>query len=225
MIAAHHAWYQPLGPELERITGCQFISVTQRENLTTALLDEIRPRYVFLPHWSFMVPKEIFQQYECVIFHMTDLPFGRGGSPLQNLISRGIYETKICALQCEADLDAGPVYLRRPLSLLGSAEEIYLRAANLIQEMILEIVKDEPTPIPQDGEATYFKRRTPEQSNVSETLELVEIFDAIRMLDAEDYPSAFLETKHLRFEFQRASLKSDAVLADVRITRKKTDET
>jgi len=28
---------------------------------------------------------------------MTDLPFGRGGSPFQNLIARGIYDTKIIA--------------------------------------------------------------------------------------------------------------------------------
>ena len=32
--------------------------------------------------------QEIHENYKCIIFHMTDLPFGRGGSPLQNLISR-----------------------------------------------------------------------------------------------------------------------------------------
>ena len=56
---------------------------------------------------------------------MTDLPFGRGGSPLQNLITRGISKTKISALRCNEEIDAGPIYLKRPLSLHGSAEEIY----------------------------------------------------------------------------------------------------
>ncbi len=27
-------------------------------------------------------------KFECVCFHMTDVPYGRGGSPLQNLIIR-----------------------------------------------------------------------------------------------------------------------------------------
>jgi len=37
---------------------------------------------------------------------MTDVPYGRGGSPLQNLIVRGHTETKLTALRCVRDLDA-----------------------------------------------------------------------------------------------------------------------
>ena len=40
---------------------------------------------------------------------MTDLPYGRGGSPLQNLIVRGHKETKISAIKVVKELDAGPV--------------------------------------------------------------------------------------------------------------------
>jgi len=36
-----------------------------------------------------IILKEIFENYEIILFHMTDLPYGRGGSPLQNLIVRG----------------------------------------------------------------------------------------------------------------------------------------
>jgi len=58
------------------------------------LLEIITPRYIFFPHWSWIVSDEIIEEYECICFHMTDLPFGRGGSPLQNLIIQG-YETTI----------------------------------------------------------------------------------------------------------------------------------
>ena len=67
---------------------------------------------------------------------MTDLPFGRGGSPLQNLVERGIYETKVSAIRCCKELDGGDVYMKKPLSLWGTAEEIYLRAAELTKEMM-----------------------------------------------------------------------------------------
>jgi methionyl-tRNA formyltransferase len=76
----------------------------------------------------------------CVVFHMTDVPFGRGGSPLQNLIARGIYETRLSALRCEAEVDAGTVYLKRSLSLHGLGEEIFMRAADAMAPMISEIV-------------------------------------------------------------------------------------
>ena len=52
-------------------------------------LKKITPRYIFFLHWDWRVPHVIWQQHECVCFHMTDVPYGRGGSPLQNLILEG----------------------------------------------------------------------------------------------------------------------------------------
>ena len=41
------------------------------------------------------------------------------------------------------------------------------------------------------------------------------------MLDCEGYPNAFIENKNFRFEFTRASLKSEKeIIADVRIIKK-----
>jgi methionyl-tRNA formyltransferase len=152
---------------------------------------------------------------------MTDLPFGRGGSPLQNLISRGIHETKISAIKVVKELDAGPVYLKRDLSLYGTAEEIYLRAGDIIIRMIEEIMINNPIPQEQIGEPTTFKRRKPEMSKIENLKSIEQLFDFIRMLDAEGYPKAFLENENFRFEFSRASLKSDnTIITDVRISKK-----
>ena len=151
---------------------------------------------------------------------MTDLPYGRGGSPLQNLIQRGIYETKITALQCAEGLDAGPIYIKKPFSLFGSAEEIYIRASEIIGEMIKEIIKIDIKPTPQMGVPTLFKRRTPQQSDMANLTELSQIFDYIRMLDAEGYPPAFFETDYFRLEFTRAKRENGFILADVKIKKK-----
>ena len=151
---------------------------------------------------------------------MTDLPFGRGGSPLQNLIARGIYETKISALRCEMGIDSGPIYLKEPLSLQGSAEEIFLRAAKIVEKMMLFILKNQPIPSPQAGEIITFNRRKPHDGNIANFSDLNKVFDYIRMLDAEGYPPAFIETDSLRFEFQRASLKQGKIVSDVIITIK-----
>lgn len=224
VIAASRKGYAGLVSSLEKETGENFVLIEDRTELSVSNLERIAPRYVFLPHWSYIIPREIHERFECVIFHMTDLPFGRGGSPLQNLISRGIYETRLSALRCVSELDAGPIYLKRPLSLHGNAEEIFLRSAGLVNEMIAEIVRNSPEPQPQEGEVVCFARRRPEQSDIADLTDLRQVFDYIRMVDAEGYPRAFIEVGGLRLEFSRASLRGDAIHADVRICERKSNE-
>ena len=81
--------------------------------MSADLVRSLKPRYVFFPHWSWKVPDDILGATECVCFHMTDVPFGRGGSPLQNLIVRGHTETRVSALRMVSEPDAGPVYMKR----------------------------------------------------------------------------------------------------------------
>jgi len=192
-------------------------------NLTESILAEIKPDYIFFPHWSFLISESIYKKYNCIIFHMTDLPFGRGGSPLQNLIARGIYETQISAIQCVEELDAGPVYLKSRFPLCGNAEDIYMRAAATITEMIAHIIDYNPEPVPQVGDIVVFKRRQPHEGNIAELETLEQVYDYIRMLDAEGYPKAFIETEKFIFEFERSALKEGEIHADVRIKLKEVD--
>lgn len=208
-------WAHGMARKLAERTGKQFANCGLGREIYNH-----NPRYFFLPFCSEIVPSEIYDNFEVVIFHMTDLPFGRGGTPLQNLITRGLTKTKISAIRCTKEIDGGPVYLKRDLTLEGTAEEIYLRAANIIAEMIEYIVTNEPTPQPQTGEPTLFVRRTPEQSNISSITSLERLFDSIRMVDAEGYPRAHIEAGAFRFDFSRASLKSNSIVADVTITRR-----
>ncbi|GAB5552442.1 MAG: hypothetical protein Sapg2KO_20330 [Saprospiraceae bacterium] len=213
----------PIHEELESKLSKEYndlLIINHKHDLNIKVLEEINPDYIFFPHWSFIIPSAIYERYNCVVFHMTDLPYGRGGSPLQNLIVKGHQKTMISALRVVKDIDAGPVYLKKELSLLGTAEEIFMRAGKIIFSMILDIIKYNLKPKSQIGEVVPFKRRTPQQSNISKLESLEEVFDFIRMLDAENYPNAFLETQHLRFEFSRASLKKDKIIADVRIIEK-----
>jgi len=192
--------------------------IDSKKDLTLENISLLNPRYIFFPHWSWIIPKEIYSNFECIVFHMTDLPFGRGGSPLQNLIARGIYETKVTAIKVVEELDAGAVYLKRPLCLHGNAEEIFIRASNIVFNMIEYIVQNEPTPQEQEGKSVVFKRRIPTESRLPDVRNLNKVFDWIRMLDAEGYPKAFIETENLGLEFSRASLKSGHIIADVEIT-------
>ncbi len=81
--------------------------IGERDELSAARLRDIDPRYVFFLHWSWIVPAEIWQNFVCVVFHVTDLPYRRGGSPIQCLILRGYRETRLTAFRMSGELDAG----------------------------------------------------------------------------------------------------------------------
>ena len=156
---------------------------------------------------------------------MTDLPYGRGGSPLQNLIVRGHKETKISAIQVTKKLDGGPVYMKRPLSLAGSAQEIFVRCADIVfQEMIPLLLSEKMTPKPQEGEPVVFKRRKPEEGQITSDMELDKIYDYIRMLDAEGYPRAYMEFGGYRLEFENAGLSADGQELSARVVFRKGTE-
>ena len=196
--------------------------ITNKEELTAEKIKALNPEYIFFPHWSWKIPESIYKQYNCIVFHMTDLPFGRGGSPLQNLIVSGYKQTKISAIKVVKAMDAGPVYLKEELELYGTADEIFMRASKIVfEKMIPKILENNITPAEQQGEITPFKRRKPEESNIENLKTLEQLYDYIRMLDGEGYPKAFIETDQFKVEFSRASLKQDGIITDAKIILKK----
>lgn len=76
-----------------------FFIFSQPEEMDERIIEGIKPRYIFFPHWSWIIPSVVLERWECVIFHLGDVPHGRGGSPLQNHIQRKIYNTTISAIR------------------------------------------------------------------------------------------------------------------------------
>jgi len=175
--------------------------------------ETFNPTWVVFPHWSNYISRVVYEKRKTILFHMTDLPYGRGGTPLQNLIVRGYRETKLSAIQVVEELDAGPVYLKRPLALYGSAEEVYRRMMGLAFNMAREIIEHALEPIPQKGEVTVFARRTPADSRIPPKPSPVQLYDFIRMLDAQGYPKAFLPWGAGRIEFSKAHMSDNSVQA------------
>ena len=222
IVLSNSPWNIDLASRLTRNHQRKFHLFTNKNDLSYEAMAEINPEWIFVPHWSHFIPPEIFNNWRTVIFHMTDLPYGRGGSPLQNLILRGHTSTVMTALLCSAEMDAGQVLLKEPLSLHGTAEEIYLRADSLVESMIGRLLAADVTSTDQVGLPVYFKRRVQSQSNLSECPngDLKAWYDFIRMLDAQGYPHAYLEALGMKLEFRRVSQRSDGLYADVKISPK-----
>ncbi len=222
IVASCKSWHKSGFEVLVKESKGTWVWVDTPEALLEAISSS-RPRYIFFLHWNWRVPREVWETYECVCFHMTDVPYGRGGSPLQNLILAGHSETKLTALRMVEEMDAGPVYTKYPLFLDGAAEEIYIRAGKISYEIIRWILKEGPQPVPQVGEPVFFKRRRPDQSCLPDNIGPSETYDYIRMLDADGYPQAFIEYGDLKIYLSEAKIKGDKVLASAKITFKGQD--
>lgn len=197
------------------------VIIDNPQEFTLETLDKIKPLYIFFPHWSWIIPSAIFNKYRCIVFHMTDVPYGRGGSPLQNLIIRGFRKTKISAISVVKELDAGSIYLKEDLLLEGSAKEIFINISEIIfQKMIPQILQGKIKLQKQKGKVVVFKRLQPENSKINNEVNLKSVYDKIRMLDAEGYPKAYLETDTLKFEFHKARMKNRKLTALVNIYEK-----
>ena len=199
----------------------KFIIIKSKNGLTLNKLSQIKPEYIFVPHWSYIIPKKIYSNFKTVVFHMTDLPFGRGGSPLQNLILLGKKKTMISAIECSHKIDAGNIYLKSPLNIEGSAQEIYDRSSLIIKEMIIKIINNKFVLRPQRGKITQFKRRVPAQGNLIKVKSMQAYYNFIRMLDAETYPKAFLKINGFTILFSKVKkIETNKLIAEVEISRK-----
>lgn len=198
----------------------QILSIKTRGELTLAALDQFKPDLVFFPHWNWIVSKEIFEKYTCIVFHTAPLPFGRGGSPIQNLIKIGYTETPVCALAMSGGIDSGPIYDQINMSLNGQLSEILGRLNDVVNILMLRLIVHLPEPKKQIGNVHSFKRLGVRDNQIRYESNIEEFYDSIRMLDDPSYPSAYLNLKNVCIEFFEISRKGKELFCKVRILEK-----
>lgn len=224
IIATIKSWNIEHAKKLkEKYEGIHDIIIyTEKDEFNYNNVCDFEPDYILMPHWSYLVSEDITNNFECVVFHMTDLPYGRGGSPLQNLIVRGHKTTKISAIKVTKKLDGGPVYMKRDLELSGSAQEIFIRCSDVIfNEMIPCFLEGEMIPSEQVGEPVIFKRRKAEDGEITPDMDVEQIYDYIRMLDAEGYPRAFMKFGDYILDFENASYDGEENIVEAKVVFRK----
>jgi len=185
---------------------------------TRALAEPID--HMFLVFWSRKLDADVIAKYKPVGFHMTALPFGRGGTPLQNLVEADIAHTELCMLELTDELDAGSVLDRQPLCIEGPADEVYARAGLLACQRIRAYLDSDCSwsAVPQKGVPVEFLRRVPAQSELPREGTMQSLLRYIRMLDAEGYPHAFVDHGMFRLNLRRATERGERILVDCEIS-------
>lgn len=193
------------------LSGLEIFEARRPEELNYNDIKILKPDVIFFIHWNWIVEENIYKEYQCVVFHTAPLPYGRGGSPIQNLILDGFKNAPVCAIKMTRELDSGPILMRYDISLAGSLGDIFVRVSVAINKMICMLMNTHIVPRAQIGAPHVFKRLTSKDNFIPGHLELAEVFDRIRMLDADDYPRAFITHGKLKFEFSSAEVSGDCL--------------
>ena len=183
-----------------------FHLIKSPKQLTYKKIQKINPKFIFFPDWSWIVPKEIFHNFNCICFHEADLPKFRGGSPIQNQIIRGIDKTKTTAFLMNEKLDGGDIIMKKDLSLKGNLSEIFERMKKNDLAILEKIISGNFNSDKQKGKSSSYKRRKPSDSelkslNHSKTY----LYNFIRMLE-DPYPNAFMKVGKHKIIFKSAKL-------------------
>ena len=168
--------------------------------------DRISPMFgvgdlVFFVGWSWIVSKEITQKCNCVCLHPSPLPKYRGGSPIQHQIINGEDHSAVTLFCMDEYVDKGPIVFSKSFSLEGSLDAVFSRIVDVGRIGINKIINQHinhlfPPGSPQKEEdKTYYKRRSPEMSEIK-LMDLLgytaeEIYNKVRALQ-DPYPNAFI---------------------------------
>ena len=132
-----------------------------------------------------------------LVVHASGLPQGQGWSPMTWQILKGASSIPITLFEAVADLDAGPIHLQQQITLQGHelVEEWRDLQADATFELCLawfdrhqEVIRAAQ---PQQGEASYYRRRLPADSQLDPELSLAEQFNLLRVVDNKRYPAFF----------------------------------
>lgn len=204
-------------PKSKQFKKLNLIEITSKKKLNIKNLKKINPKYIFFIHWNSKVNYKIYEKFNCVVFHTAPLPYGRGGSPIQNLIIRKIKKTPVCALKMTEVLDGGPIYDSLEITLDGDIKQIFSRIARCIEKLIIKIYKKNLIPIPQKGKIVSFKRLSYADNELLASYSVREMYDRIRMVDGEGYKKAYIKLGHYNIEFSNSQIVNEELLAKVRI--------
>jgi methionyl-tRNA formyltransferase len=156
-------------PEVKTIAARHGITVLQPTKLTDIKnhLETLNQPLGILVSYGKLIPQTIIDLFPFGIIniHPSLLPFYRGPSPIETAILNGDKETGVSIMKLTAEMDAGPIFVQKPIDLTGneSKDDLYERLASLGIETLInnlpEIISGTMAPYPQDdSKATYCHR-------------------------------------------------------------------
>lgn len=145
-------------------------------------------------------PEQLARNAWNIVVHASDLPKGRGFSPLvwQILDEKNFIPVTMIAMT--DTVDAGDILMQRHLAFHGYElnDEMRDKMGEMIVDMCFDMATsaDPPIPRPQHGEPSWYKRRRANDSELDPQKTIEEQFNLLRVVDNEAYPAFFTHQGH-----------------------------
>ncbi len=143
-----------------------------------------------------ILPKDVLSLHKNnLVVHESDLPRGKGWSPLSWQIIEGINLIPITIFEASSKVDSGVIYYQDFICLEGHEliEEIRNLQGQYTINLCLRFADEYPNVVgsPQTGQETFYARRRPSDSEINPQQTIDAIFNQLRIADNEKYPAFF----------------------------------
>ena len=145
-----------------------------------------------------IVPCSVLSRFKHnLVVHESDLPQGKGWSPLTWQILEGKNDIPVTLLRAVKKVDSGDIYLQEWLHFNGceTIDQLRHAQAKVTISLCQQFIKEYPDVLtqarPQTGKSSFYPRRSPQDSELDPQRSLIEQFNLLRVVDNERYPAFF----------------------------------
>ncbi len=151
---------------------------------------------VLIIGYTRILPTQFLQKNRLnLVVHESDLPKGKGFSPIQWQLLEGKSEIKISLIEATSNVDSGDIFLQKQLEFKGTElyEEIREIQAKGTFSIIHEFLKNYPNikQKKQVGSESFYPRRTKYDGELDILKTIEENFNLMRIGNNQSWPSFF----------------------------------
>jgi len=198
ILTSETSWFVPYAKQLSKI-------LRKRRLLAKVFFDHKNISEEFevvfiLSYFKIIPPKFLSMHRHNIVVHESDLPKGKGWAPLFWQILEGKNKIPIVLFEASKNVDDGDIYLKDFLIFEGHElyDEIREKQAKKTIELCLRFIDDyeKLKPKKQRGKSTFYRRRTPADSELDINKTIKEQFNLLRIVNNENFPAFFYHKGH-----------------------------
>ncbi len=207
VICSYREWSENISDYLlnEFDKLAKFIKIKNKDEFNQLIKDETKVDLFLFIGWSEIISKDIVDKNMCFCLHPSLLPKYRGGSPIQHQMINLEKQSGVTIFKMNEGIDTGPVYFQESFNLENlDLKDVFQNIIKIgtkgFKLLIKDVLNDKNLKLKEQkqDEATTFKRRIPEQSEITiedfQSLSANELSNKINSLQ-DPYPNAFIKCK------------------------------
>ena len=202
VLTSPNQWFVPYAQELSTELGANLLHSHEKFPCTYEVC--------FILSYHKIIPKEFLQNNQKnIIIHASDLPQGKGWSPLFWQVLEGKNDIVFSVFEANEGMDDGAVYFKKILLLDG--DELYeqLREKQALFTLVLckeflQLQNPVATAQSVNMPISIYPKRNPQDHKLDVNKSIKEQFDLLRVSNNEEFPAYFeINGKHYKLEVSR----------------------